>query len=132
MFDQSISLMTDAKKIVVVQAENPDGDSLGSALALEELLSDLGKEVVLYCAIDIPKYMHYISGRDRVTKDWPFDADTAVIVDTTSPLLLVKTLESPSIAAFLASHPVLVIDHHQEGGERFTFDHQTLDRKSVV
>jgi bifunctional oligoribonuclease and PAP phosphatase NrnA len=132
MFDESLTLITDAQKIVVVQAENPDGDSLGSALALEELLSDLGKEVILYCAIDIPKYMHYISGWDRVTKDWPFDADAAIIVDTTSPLLLVKTFESPSVSSFLDTHPVLVIDHHQEGGDRFTFSHVTLIDDSAV
>ena len=49
MFDAAKKLITDAEKIVIIQAENPDGDSLGSALALEEVLSDLGKSVFLYC-----------------------------------------------------------------------------------
>ncbi len=48
MFEAAISLINDARKIVVIQAENPDGDSLGSSLALEEILGDLGKEVSLY------------------------------------------------------------------------------------
>ena len=30
-------LINQACKIIVIQAENPDGDSLGSALALEEI-----------------------------------------------------------------------------------------------
>lgn len=111
----AIQLLTNARTIVVIQAENPDGDSLGSALALEEILSDLGKEVILYCAIDIPKYMHYITGWDRVVKDWPTQADAAVLVDATSPLLLVKTLETPGVTSFLSSHPFLIIDHHQIG-----------------
>jgi phosphoesterase RecJ-like protein len=76
--------------------------------------------------------MHYINGWDRVTKDWAYDADATIIVDTTSPLLLVKTLEQPAIASFLDSHPVLVIDHHQEGGDRFTFKHQTLINDKAV
>ena len=131
MFDESHTLLTDAKKIVVIQAENPDGDSLGSALALEEILSDLGKEVVLYCAIDIPKYMHYITGWDRVVKDWPRDADTAILVDTTSALLLVKTLETSGVSQFLESHPVIVIDHHQES-ERLAFDHVAIIDDTAV
>ena len=66
MFTSIIETINDAQKIVIIQAENPDGDSLGSSLALEELLTDAGKDVKLYCAIDIPKYMHYIKGWDRV------------------------------------------------------------------
>jgi nanoRNase/pAp phosphatase (c-di-AMP/oligoRNAs hydrolase) len=31
----------EAAKIVIVQADNPDGDSLASALTLEEILSDI-------------------------------------------------------------------------------------------
>lgn len=132
MFTESRELITSANKIVVIQAENPDGDSLGSALALEEILSDAGKEVVLYCAIDIPKYMHYIRGWDRVVKDWPHDADAAIIVDTTSPALLLKTLEVRGVRSFLETHPLLVIDHHQENGNGFEFDHTTLIEDTAV
>ena len=45
MYDEAKKLITDAQKIIVIQAENPDGDSLGSSVALEEILSDLGKDV---------------------------------------------------------------------------------------
>ena len=65
MFNNATSLINDAKKIVIIQAENPDGDSLGSSLALEEILSDAGKDVVLYCAIDIPKYIMCCCQIDR-------------------------------------------------------------------
>ena len=115
MFKDALNLIHDAKHIVIIQAENPDGDSLGSSLGLEGILQDAGKTVTLFCAIDIPKYMRYIEGWDRVVKDWPSNADAAIIVDTTSPLLLVKTLETAGIRHFLESHPVLVIDHHQPG-----------------
>ena len=57
MYTDAQNLITDAQKILVIQAENPDGDSLGSALALEEILSDIGKVVALYCPVDIPKYL---------------------------------------------------------------------------
>ena len=88
-------LINQACKIIVIQAENPDGDSLGSALALEEILSVLGKEVKLYCPVEIPKYLRYIDGWDRVESDFSTDADLAIIVDTTAELLLSKVLETP-------------------------------------
>ena len=34
-------IVKDAKNIVIVQADNPDADSLGSALALEHILGDM-------------------------------------------------------------------------------------------
>lgn len=112
MFDVAKKLITDAEKIVIIQAENPDGDSLGSALALEEVLSDLGKSVFLYCPVDIPKYLRYINGWDRVLGDMPSRADLAIIVDTSADVLLTKVLETPGVRHFLETHPVLVIDHH--------------------
>jgi phosphoesterase RecJ-like protein len=132
MFDQAKKLINDAQKIVVIQAENPDGDSLGSSLALEEILSDLGKEVVLFCAIDIPKYMHYVQGWDRVVRDWPVDCDLAIIVDTTSKALLLKTFETPGIVHFMESHDVLVIDHHQETEPDLPFEHNLINDIDAV
>ena len=82
MFESIKERVDRAQKIVVIQPENPDGDSLGSSLALEEILGDLGKDVALFCPIEMPKYMRYIAGWDRVVADWTGDYDLAIIVDT--------------------------------------------------
>lgn len=122
MFNSVLETLKDTQKIVIIQAENPDGDSLGSSLALEELLSDAGKDVKLYCAIDIPKYMHYIKGWDRVEKDWPTDREVAIIVDTFAEALIQQALAQPGIRHFLETHPVIVIDHHQDETGDFPFE----------
>ena len=126
MYDTAKTLIQDAKKIIVIQAENPDGDSLGSALALEEILSDLGKDVVLYCNVEIPKYMRYIQGWDRVVPEFDMDADLAIIVDTVSETLISKTLSLPGGRHFFESHPVLVIDHHADVTSSLPFDNELL------
>ena len=133
MFTSVLDHLKDAKHIVVVQAENPDGDSLGSSLALEELLSDAGKEVTLYCAIDIPKYMQYIQGWDRVEKDWPKKADMAIIVDTSSQTLLTKALATPGVRHFFESHPTVILDHHQDEEGDLPFDTiKVIDSEAVA
>jgi phosphoesterase RecJ-like protein len=100
-----------ASKIVIVQADNPDGDSLASALALEEILSDLGKNVTLFCGVDIPSYLHYIPGSDRVVTELPKQFDLSIIVDTASDTLL-EQLDKDGSKNWLASRPSIVIDHH--------------------
>ncbi|MGB2787686.1 MAG: DHH family phosphoesterase [Candidatus Saccharimonadaceae bacterium] len=126
MFDDAIKLISDAQNIVVVQAENADADSLGSSLALEEILSDQGKKVTMFCAIDIPKYLRYLKGWDRVVKDWPNDSDLVILVDTSSEALLQKTLKIPNLRHFLETHSFLVIDHHGEASDNITAPHTLM------
>ena len=131
MFNKAIELINSAKKIIIIQAENPDGDSLGGALALEEILSDLGKEVVLYCPVEIPKYMHYITGWDRVVTDFNTACDLAVVVDTMADVLLTRVLETPGVRHYLDTHPVLVIDHHTTDSN-LSFNHVALAKDAVA
>ena len=53
MYNKFSEFLKEKEKICIVQAENPDGDSLGSAIALDYLLGE--KDVSLYCPVDIPK-----------------------------------------------------------------------------
>lgn len=130
MYDTVETQIEAAKRIVVIQAENPDGDSLGSSVALEELLSELGKTVTLYCPVNIPRYLHYIVGWDRVVGDFDPKADLAIIVDTSADVLLGKAIEAPGVRHFLETHPVLVFDHHATTST-LSFPH-TLISQDVV
>ncbi len=114
MFTAILPLINGANHIVILQGENPDGDSLASSLALEELLSEQGKTVTMYCAIDMPKYLRYINGWDRVVNEFPYNADLAIIVDTAAEALLEKAMATRGVRSFLESHPVVVLDHHGE------------------
>jgi phosphoesterase RecJ-like protein len=131
MFTTAKELITEAKKIIIIQAENPDGDSLGSSLALEEILGDMGKDVVMYCPVEIPKYMHYIQGWDRVVSKFDTSADLAIIVDTAADILITKVLETAGVRHFLETHPVLVIDHHTTESN-LSFDHTMLSEDAVA
>ena len=101
-----------AHKIVIIQADNPDADSLGSALALEHIIGDMGKEPYLFCAVDTPTYLRYMSGWDRVQKDLPKDFDASIIVDA-STMTLFERLSQSGQQGWLASKPCAVIDHHE-------------------
>ena len=131
MYNESKLLISAANKIVVIQAENPDGDSLGSSLALEEILSDMGKKVVLYCPVEIPKYLRYITGWDRVVNDFDTSADLAIIVDTTAEILISKVLEIPGVRHYLETHQVLAIDHHISKSN-LSFEHALLVDEAVA
>ena len=110
--DEIKSTIEKAKNILIIQADNPDGDSLGSALALEQILGDMGKNPSLYCGVDIPRYLKFFEGWDRVSKDIPSKIDASIIVDTSSKLLL-DQLQKSQEQPWIAVKPVIVLDHHK-------------------
>lgn len=122
MYDTIKKRVDEAHRIVIIQPENPDADSLGTATALEEIFGDMGKIVTMFSAIDMPKYLHYIGGWSRVTKDFDGKYDLAIIVDTAAEALLVKTLLTPGVRHFFETRPVLVFDHHNDEREDETDD----------
>lgn len=125
--DKIRKLLKSAENIAVIQAENPDGDSLGSALTLEEILGDAGKRVSLYCPVEIPKYLRYFSGWDRINSELDTrHTDLYIIVDTASRILLSKVLENPNYSKVLHDKPVIVIDHHTSATPDLEFSHEML------
>lgn len=104
-------LVQNAQHIVILQADNPDGDSLGSALALEQILGDLGKEPYLYCGVDMPAHLRYLPGWDRVSNELPNVFDLAIVVDTSSASLFEQAQKSGAYTR-LSKKPTIVLDHH--------------------
>lgn len=123
MYQKFSEFLRDKEKICVIQAENPDGDSLGSAVALDYLLE--GREVSLYCPVNIPKYLYYFEDAARVDVEFDYRADGYIIVDTAAKVLLSKLLDDPAIRNRLYSAPVLVIDHH-ETEDDLEFPHESI------
>jgi len=105
------AILKDAQRIVILQADNPDGDSMGSALALEQILGDMGKDHILYCGVDIPSYLTYLPGWDRISRELPPKFDASIIVDTSAASLF-EQLEKTGQKGWVAARPVILIDHH--------------------
>ena len=123
MYTKFSDFLEGKQKLCIIQAENPDGDSLGSAVALDYLLGD--KEISLYCPVDIPQYLHYFSDWSRVTNEFDYRADGYIIVDTAAEVLLSKLLEDTAIRNRVYSAPVFVLDHH-ETEDDLNFPHEAI------
>ena len=123
--DQIRDILQAANHIVIVQADNPDADSLGSALALEAILGEMGKQTTLYCGVDTPGYLRYLAGWDRVDKDLPKNFDASIIVDASTMTLLEKLVQSGQ-SNWLSTRPCVVLDHHHSVENPITFTTITL------
>lgn len=112
MVDQIKQIIDEAERIVIVQADNPDADSLGAALALEQILGEQSKKVYLYCGVETPTYLRYLEGWSRVNQELPGSFDASIIVDASTMTLLEK-LQQSGQQGWLATRPCIILDHHE-------------------
>lgn len=120
LYKKANDIISNANSIVIIQADNPDGDSLGTALAMEAILHKLGKQPHLYCGVEMPSYLRYLDGWDRVSKDMPKQFDASIIVDASTVTLLEKIVNG-GMQGWLAAKPCVVFDHHKEVENQINF-----------
>ena len=103
-------LLKAAKKLVIVSHVSPDGDTLGSSLALMHALRMLGKEVIMNVDDDISTVYSFLPGiaeYRRFAPEESVDADLLVIVDASSADRAGNAMD------VVKSPAVLNIDHHK-------------------
>ena len=109
MYQEFKELVDSVQKVTIIQAENPDADSLGSAIALGEVLRTCNKDVFHHCAVEIPKYLRYIPGWEEVSSEFNSSTELIIIVDASAQSLLEKSLN-----LFDSSKKqIVVFDHHR-------------------
>ena len=105
-FLRMIELLKKTQKIVITGHVNPDGDSLGSMLALYHYLVQQGKTVELLLDDDVPAMYDFLPGIDKINKpETTVAADLLVVVDASD------AERFGAIQKFVKA-PILNIDHH--------------------
>lgn len=100
---QCAALIKEHNEFVIISHEHPDGDTLGSAFALAEILKKMGKKRVVKCSDKIPKDFYYMT-------------DSYIADDVTDPFIITVDVADQRLLgdmAFLYGGKVeLCIDHH--------------------
>ncbi|MBI4022639.1 DHH family phosphoesterase, partial [Candidatus Berkelbacteria bacterium] len=82
---QTVELLKRAKRVVVMAHQSPDGDGIGSMLALVLALRKLGKEAQALCADPVPAVFEFLPATAEVTDQLSGSSDEFVItLDTTT------------------------------------------------
>lgn len=64
--EQLRDILSTPKKIVITSHINPDGDAIGSSLAIGELFSSMGHTVTMILPNDAPSSLHFPAGYDKI------------------------------------------------------------------
>ena len=96
-----------AKNIIISCHRDPDGDAIGSMLALGLGLEKMGKRVCMANSDGVPKRYIRLPGAKRVVRKANKRFDLAISVDCDDSEVLSKTF-----ATFKRAETILEIDHH--------------------
>lgn len=110
--DKFKELVDNAETIAIASHINPDGDNLGSTLALRKSLELYGKDVELLANDTIDDYLHFVPEKENYKEASRDSYDLFMILDC-SEFDRIGTSLTPIAKA---SKNTLVIDHHVGGG----------------
>ncbi len=99
-------VITSADSALIVCHTNPDGDAVGSALAVKKLFEALGKRAKAAAPSPLPDYVAFLADCDMTYSEGDGDGyDVIIAVDTASVSQLGEL-------SFLADKIAMSIDHH--------------------
>ncbi len=113
------SLLAQPKKIVVVGHKNPDGDAVGSCLALNNFLNQLGHHSTVVMPNDFPDFLKWIPENENIVIYEKNPPETRTLIKEAN---LVFTLDfnalnrTGDLESLLkkATADFVMIDHHQQ------------------
>ncbi len=109
--EQIAQRIKQAKSVAIFTHMRPDGDAIGSALALSRALDFLKTPNQVCVETDIPSNLTFVKGGERITKVPPKEYDLLITVDCSDE----QRLGGLSEAYFIAKRKridVINIDHH--------------------
>ncbi len=112
--EQATDILCNGQKYLILFHVHPDGDAVGSAFALREMITATGREAVCVCADEVPERLRFLSSDAQesvLVENIPegYLPDTVVSVDTASPSQLGVLYEA------YKDKIDLMIDHHGKG-----------------
>lgn len=108
------STIQKAHKIAIISHRNPDADSIGSNLALYELLTRQGKQVTPVCVDPMPSEVKFLENLEKYQQEFnPLALDLLICVDAGSSKQTGFLDKYPELKNIVATKlPLINIDHH--------------------
>ena len=95
-----------ARNVIIASHVRPDGDAIGSLLALGLALRAAGKSVQMVLVDGLPSSFKHLEGSDLIVKEPPAEYDTFITVDSADFKRVGKPFEN-------FGPPDINIDHHK-------------------
>ncbi|MCO6500711.1 MAG: bifunctional oligoribonuclease/PAP phosphatase NrnA [Vicingus serpentipes] len=116
------TILSEANNIVITTHKSPDGDAIGSSLALFHFLKKLGKKVTVVVPDAFPQFLNWMEGVEKILH---YDKQEEEVISIIKAADLIFALDynglsrigDLSLPVAASSAKKIVIDHHQNPQE---------------
>lgn len=124
-FEELKELLAKPRKIVILPHRNPDGDAIGSTLALSHYLTKLGHECEIIAPNDFPKFLKWMDGAKKIRIGEYTPGKCRNLVENAELIFILdfnnfNRIDEVGEWVQRSRVPKILIDHHQEP-EEFDF-----------
>ena len=121
-FERFDAVIQSPKRIVLACHVNPDGDAIGSVLAMSEFLRVRGHDVKMVVANDFPEFLHWMPGSDAILV---FEQQSEACKTAIAEAECIMMLDFNNLSRSGILHneigktrcPRVLIDHHRDPDE---------------
>lgn len=125
VYNEVEKIIKSNKSFLIGSHINPDGDAIGSTLALGAALETLGKQVLIYNRDAVPDNLKFLKGCEKIVQSIPNNSfDVGIMVDCASK----DRAGEPFVNAKIANM-MIVIDHHRQ--DKIDVDVALLDESAA-
>ncbi len=112
-------LLLESRNVVITTHTGPDGDAIGSSLAMYEYLKRKGKQVTVIVPNYFPDYLHWMNDADKIlqydrrramSKSFIQQADLIIALDYNAPY----RIDELQLPLSYCKCKRLMIDHHED------------------
>ncbi len=103
--DRVRALLDEATTVAIISHIRPDGDAVGSLLALSLSLKECGKKVTPLLLDGVPERFRFLPGAERVSQEVPSELDLLIAVDC-------GDMQRTGLPADYLRQPDVNVDHH--------------------
>lgn len=130
-FEELKSLLSEPKRIVLLPHRNPDGDAIGSTLAMRLYLSKLGHSCEVISPNDFPKFLKWMEGAKDIQIAEYNPGHSRRTIEKAELIFLLDfntTARIDEVGEWLdrSEAPKVLIDHHQEP-DQFDFMYSDVE-----
>ena len=105
--------------VVIIPHKNPDGDAMGSCLAWQGILNQLGHSTTVIAPNEYPSFLHWLPGHDSVliyenNQEFADKLIAAAYMVFTLDFNTLKRIDQMGVRVSESSAKKIMIDHHQE------------------
>lgn len=125
-FERFDTIIQSVRRIVLASHVNPDGDAIGSVLAMSEFLRMRGHDVKMVLANDFPGFLHWMPDSDEIIV---FEKDPEACKNAIAEAECIMMLDFNNLSRSGILHneigktrvPKVLVDHHRDPDENYFY-----------